>query len=93
MLKNVEFCNRVAELQAGAADNAEITLSGLLSEIADNQKAAFTAGQHSAVNSAIKLKAELSGLYVQRSADVTTYRSEAEIDARLRELLTRRDPA
>jgi hypothetical protein len=89
MLKNVEFCNRVAELQAGAADNAEITLSGLLREIADNQKAAFVAGQHSAVNAAIKLKAELSGHYVQRSADVTTYRSEAEIGARLRELLAR----
>jgi hypothetical protein len=70
MLKNVEFRARVAELQAGAAADAEITLEALLREAADIQHAAMAAKQYAAANSALKLKAELSGQYVQRKEDV-----------------------
>jgi hypothetical protein len=88
MLKKVEFSGRVAELQAEAAADAKITLESLLREAAEIQSAAMTAKQYSAANSALKLKAELSGHYVQRKEDVfTPRRSEAEIIARLRQLL------
>jgi hypothetical protein len=70
MLKNVEFRARVAELQAEAAADAEITLEALLREAADIQHAAMAAKQYAAANSALKLKAELSGQYVQRKEDV-----------------------
>lgn len=87
LLKNVEFRARVAELQAGAANDAEIKLESLLREATDIQRAAMGAKQYAAANSALKLKAELSGHYVQRKEDVTPRRSEAEIISRLRELL------
>lgn len=87
LLKNVEFQTRVAELQAAAATDAEITLHSLLREAADIQREATGAKQYAAANSALKLKAELSGHYVQRKEDVTPRRSETEIIARLRELL------
>jgi hypothetical protein len=45
------------------------------------------ARQYAAANGALKLKAELSGLYVQRKEDVTPRRSQEQIDAELRELL------
>jgi hypothetical protein len=65
MLKNVEFCARIAELQAGAADNAEITLESLLRDVGEVHRAAMNAKQYAAANSALKLKAELSGFYNQ----------------------------
>jgi hypothetical protein len=91
MLKKVEFCARVAELQAGAAADAEITLESLLREAEEARKMAMSLSQSSAAVAAIKLKAELSGHYVQRKEDVTLRRSEVEIDARLRELLASGD--
>ena len=51
------------------------------------QTAAINAKQYAAANSALKLKAELSGHNIQRKEDVTPRLSEAEIDARLCELL------
>jgi hypothetical protein len=87
LLKNAEFASRVAELQGAAATNAEITLGSLLREVGEIQQAAMAAKQYSAANGAVKLKAELSGHYVQRKEDVTPRRSEAEIIARLRQLL------
>jgi hypothetical protein len=51
------------------------------------QRAAMGAKQYAAANGALKLKAELSGLYVQRKEDVTPKRSQEQIDAELRELL------
>jgi phage terminase small subunit len=93
MLKKVEFCARVTELQAGAAADAEITLEGLLREVEEARKMAMSLSQSSAAVAAIKLKSELSGHYVQRKEDVTPRRSEAEIDARLRELLAGGDQA
>jgi hypothetical protein len=45
------------------------------------------ARQYAAANGALKLKAELSGLYVQRKEDVTPKRSQEQGDAELRELL------
>jgi hypothetical protein len=92
MLKKVEFCARVAELQAGAAAEAEITLESLLREVEEARKMAMSLNQSSAAVAAIKLKSELSGHYVQRKEDVTR-RSAREIDARLRELLTAGDQA
>jgi hypothetical protein len=93
MLKNAEFCARIAELQAEAATDAKITLESLLREASDIQTAAMSAKQYSAANGALKLKAELSGHYVQRKENVFSSRSEDEIDARLRELLAGGDPA
>ena len=87
MKKNSEFCVRVAELQQGAAASAEITLQGLLKRRTRIQRAAMEARQYSAANGALKLKAELSGLYVQKKEDVTPKRSQEQIDAELRELL------
>jgi hypothetical protein len=93
LLKIAEFRARIAELQAVAATNAEITLESLLREAADVQRAAMAAKQYAAANGALKLKAELSGHYVQRKEDVTPKRSGNEIDARLRELLADGDQA
>jgi hypothetical protein len=93
MLRKAKFCARVAELQAGAAADAEITLEGLLREVEEARKMAMSLSQSSAAVAAIKLKSELSGHYVQRKEDVTPRRSEAEIDARLRELLADGDQA
>jgi hypothetical protein len=87
LLKKVEFGARIAELQQGAAVNAEITLQGLLEEADEIQRAAMGARQYAAANGALKLKAELSGLYVQRKEDVTPKRSQDQIDTELRELL------
>jgi len=93
LLKNAEFFARIAELQAVAATDAQISLESLLREAGEVQQAAMAAKQYAAANSALKLKAELSGHYVQRKEDVTPRRSEAEIDARLRELLAGGDQA
>jgi hypothetical protein len=87
LLKNVEFEARIVELQQSAAASAEITLQGLLEEADEIQRAAMGARQYAAANGALKLKAELSGLYVQRKEDVTPRRSQEQIDAELRELL------
>ena len=92
MLRKAKFRARVAELQADAAADAEITLEGLLREAEEARKMAMSLNQSSAAVAAIKLKSELSGHYVQRKEDVTR-RSEAEIDARLRELLAGGDEA
>jgi phage terminase small subunit len=93
MLRKAKFRARVAELQAGAAADAEITLEGLLREVEEARKMAMSLSQSSAAVAAIKLKSELSGHYVQRKEDVTPRRSVAEIDARLRELLAGGEPA
>jgi hypothetical protein len=45
------------------------------------------AGQFSAAIAAVKLRAQLAGLYVQRNEDVTRPRDRAEIDAEILELL------
>jgi hypothetical protein len=93
LLKNAEFAARVAELQQSAAAGAEITLQGLLREADGIQRAATEAKQYAAANGALKLKAELSGLYVQRKEDVTPKRSQEQIDRELRELLAGGYPA
>jgi hypothetical protein len=94
MLRKAKFRARVAELQAEAAAEAEITLESLLREVEEARKMAMSLKQSSAAVTAIKLKSELSGHYVQRKEDVTPrYRTEAEIDARLRELLAGGDQA
>jgi hypothetical protein len=93
LLKNAEFAARVAELQGAAATNAEITLGSLLREVGEIQQAAMAAKQYSAANGAVKLKAELSGHYVQRKEDVTPHRSEAEIIARLHQIVGSADEA
>jgi hypothetical protein len=78
---------------AEAAAEAEITLESLLREVEEARRMAMSLKQSSAAVAAIKLKSELSGHYVQRKEDVTPRRSEAEIDARLRELLAGGDQA
>jgi phage terminase small subunit len=93
MLRKAKFRARVAELQAEAAAEAEITLESLLREVEEARRMAMSLNQSSAAVAAIKLKAELSGHYVQRKEDVTPRRSEAEIDSRLRELLAGGDQA
>jgi phage terminase small subunit len=93
LFRNVQIQQRVIELQQKVARKAEITLESLLEEAELQRAAAFGAEQYAAANSALKLKAELSGHYVLRKQDVTPRRSEAEIDARLRELLAGGDQA
>jgi phage terminase small subunit len=93
LLKNVQIQQRIVQLQQKVARKAEITLENLLREAAVIQTAATNAKQYAAANSALKLKAELSGHYVQRKEDVTPRRSATEIDARLRELLAAGDQA
>jgi hypothetical protein len=87
LVKNGEFHARLAELQGTAASNAEITLETLLRETADIQRDATEAKQYAAATGALKLKAELSGHYVARKENVAPRRSQAAIDARIRELL------
>jgi hypothetical protein len=85
---------RIAAELPKVARKAEITLESLSREAAEIQSAATSAKQYAAANSALKLKAELSGHYVQRrELDVTPRRSASEIDDRLRELLTAGDQA
>jgi len=91
--KNVQVQERIVELQQNVAQKAEIALETLVREAGQIQTAAMRVKQYSAANGALKLKAELSGHYVQRKEDVTPRRSEAEIDARLRELLAGGDQA
>jgi phage terminase small subunit len=90
---NGNIRHRITELLNVAAANAEITLESLLREAAEVKSAAMAAKQYAAANGALKLKAELSGYYIQRKEDVTPRRSESEIDARLRELLAGADQA
>jgi cell division septum initiation protein DivIVA len=75
LLKNVQIQQRIVQLQQKVARKAEITLESLLREAAEIQTAATNAKQYAAANSALKLKAELSGHYVQRKEDVTPRRS------------------
>ena len=87
MAKRDDVKARVTELNGAAALQVGITLESLLHDAGEIQRAAFGSKQFAAANGALKLKAELSGHYVQRKEDVTPSRSEAEIDARLREIL------
>ena len=66
LYKNVEFCERIAELHADAAEDAEITLESLLREAEELRQLGVRLKQPSAAVSALKLKSELSGHYVQR---------------------------
>lgn len=91
LIGNDSVAARVAELQTRTAGKAEITLDSLLCEAAEIQLAAQAAAQFSAANGALKLKAELSGHYVQRKEDVTPRRSSDQIDSRVRQLLADRD--
>jgi hypothetical protein len=91
LVRNGKVSARIAELQQRTAKKAEITLEGLLDEASDIQRAAFESGQFAAANSALKLKAELSGYYVQRKEEVTPRRSSEQIDSRIRQLLAAHD--
>jgi hypothetical protein len=93
LLKNVQVQERIVQLQQKVARKAEITLESLLVEAETQRLAALGAKQYAAANGALKLKAELSGHIIHRREDVTPRRSEAEIDARLRELLAAGDQA
>jgi phage terminase small subunit len=93
LLKNVQIQQRIVQLQQKVARKAEITLESLLQEAETQRLAALGAKQYAAANGALKLKAELSGHIIQRREDVTPRLSEAEIDARLCELLAGGDPA
>ena len=86
-------CCACSELQGAAAINAEMTLGSLLREVGEIQQAAMAAKQYSAANGAVNFKAELSGHYVQRKEDVTPHRSEAEIIARLHQIVGSADEA
>lgn len=91
-LKGYEKINdRVAEIIGRSATNTLITLESLLIEANVIQQKALESGQLSAANGALKLKAELSGYYVQRKEDVTPRRNIKDIDTRLREILGARE--
>lgn len=81
---------RLAEIIGSAANRVVISLDSLLREAAELQSKASAAEQFSAANGALKLKAELSGHYVQRKEDVTPRRNTRQVDARILELLAAR---
>lgn len=91
LASNGNVVARVAELLSAGAKRAEITIESLLDEASEIQRLASSDKQYSAANAALKLKAELSGHYVQRKEDVTPRRSVREIDARIAQLLDARD--
>jgi hypothetical protein len=90
LAKRPEIQARITEINGRVAAKAEITLESLLNEAAELQEKAAAANQFSAANGALKLKAELSGHYVQRKEDVTPRRSVREIDSRIHQLLAGR---
>jgi hypothetical protein len=62
----------VAELQDAAAAEIQITLQSLIKEVADIQKSATKAGQHSAAIAALIAKAKLAGRWVERAEQKNT---------------------
>ena len=64
--KNPEIQRRIAELQAGGAERAEVTLASLLAELEVARQLALTKGQASAAVQATMGKAKLAGLIVDR---------------------------
>jgi hypothetical protein len=84
---------RKANEQQGAVANGRKPCPRQRRRHSDDALGGCGAKQYAAANSALKLKAELSGHYVQRKEDVTPRLSEAEIDARLLELLAGGDLA
>jgi hypothetical protein len=66
MMTNDDIKARIAELQAGAAAKAEVTLETILAELADAAVVAKDRGQAQALVSAAMSKAKLLGLDVQR---------------------------
>jgi hypothetical protein len=95
LMKNDEFSGRISELQCEAAQNVEITLESLLREAEELRQLGVRLNQPSAAVSALKLKSELSGHYVQRKEttvkhDPTDYET-AEIIAWLSQFAARGD--
>ena len=66
MMTNDDIKARVAELQAGAAAKAEVTLETILAELADAAVVAESKGQAQALVSAAMARAKLAGLLVER---------------------------
>lgn len=66
MMTNDDIKARIAELQAGAAAKAEVTLETILAELADAAAVAKDRGQAQALVSAAMSKAKLLGLDIQR---------------------------
>jgi len=66
MMTNDDIKARVAELQAGAAAKAEVTLETILAELADAAVVAKSKGQAQALVSAAMARAKLAGLLVER---------------------------
>lgn len=64
---NGKVSERVAELQQRGAIKAEITTESLIAEADEIQRAAMACEQHSAAAGALKLKAVLAGLYIERA--------------------------
>jgi hypothetical protein len=60
-LKNVKFAARLAELQAAAAQKAEVTLADILTKLGETYAAAKRDKQHSALVSALVAQAKLAG--------------------------------
>jgi hypothetical protein len=85
LYKDVVFCERIAELHAEAAQNAEITLESLLREAEETRQLALKLEHTSAAVSALKLKSELSGHYVQRKESTIKH---SETDWSLDDLVT-----
>ncbi len=66
MMTNDDIKARVAELQAGAAAKAEVTLETILAELADAAVVAKSKGQAQALVLAAMARAKLAGLLVER---------------------------
>lgn len=64
---NVSIGQRVAQIQARASDRVEVTLSSLMAELEEARELAISLDQPSAAVSAIKEKAILAGIRVEKS--------------------------
>jgi hypothetical protein len=83
--KNEEFCGRIAELQGDVVKSVEITLESLICEAEEIRALAVQLKQMAGATSALKLKSELSGHYVQRKESTIKY---GETDWSLDDLVT-----
>ena len=90
LAENSEIRGRVEEIIGRASRKTETTLASLINDAERLQKMAEGEKQLSAANQALKLRAELSGHYIQRKEDVTPRRTRADIITEVSKLAERR---
>jgi len=79
LITNDSIVSRVAELQAIAGANAEVTIESLIREADELQRLARTSGQYSASITALTAKAKLAGLWVEKSESTRIQRQPTDL--------------